>query len=206
MLLVCCAAVNVAYSADGTDVDKILDNALNLSGDKDLNQGFTSYPIETSGPDKNMNYNDIFRKLELDVFPQQIEPLALGSRGYRPNLIAATYGDRTPGGGFLLEYSWNRISAGFSLSYRPNTEDDFLAYQKQYFYNFYGIYHWLPFASTPYFLVGYERATHTLNSQGGIVGIGIESIIYRGLTLLLGYTYHQTVKLGFMGGGVGWAF
>ena len=161
--------------------------------------------IQNIDADNNMNYSEILSSIELESLPAEVRAPALGRRGYRPNLVAVGTGDRIPGYGFFMEYCWNRIGAGVSYSYRPLEPEDTRA-KSQSFLNIYSYYQWLPFSITPYFLVGIEKAMPSEQSIGGMAGVGMEAQIYRGWTMLLGYTYHSAVHKGFMGGSFGWAF
>jgi hypothetical protein len=161
-----------------------------------------AYVIESTGLDENVDYSKNYEAIEVDTLPKEVQPLALGARGYRPNLVALSVYDRTPGYGLLIEYSWNRVGAGLGLSYRPRENPD----PVQSFLNLYVLYRWLPFAVSPYFLAGYEAGQSSTSSSGGIVGAGIEAQIVSGWTLLSGYTYHGTMHKGYWGGAFGWAF
>lgn len=162
-------------------------------------------PRPNIGPDDNLDFREILSNIQSEELPMGVRQLALGTRGYRPNLVAFGVGDRTPGIGLMAEYNWNRIGVGVAYSYRSLKGDDAYAHS-QSFVNAYGYYHWLPFWITPYFLIGVEKALPSEQSIGGLAGVGVETQIYRGWTALLGYTYHSAVHRGFMGGSFGWAF
>lgn len=156
-------------------------------------------------PDENLDYSELMGMAEPLELKRGVLPPALGTRGYRPNLVAASYGDRTPGYGVLVEYSWNRLSAGLFYSYR-NLKDYDRFNLSQSFVGLYGLYRWLPFQISPYLLMGLEIGDKTPVGFGGMAGLGIEARIYNGWTALLGYTYHSTARKGFFGGAFGWSF
>ncbi|MGG2334415.1 hypothetical protein, partial [Salmonella enterica] len=61
--------------------------------------------------DENIDYSRLDDGVEaLDPGRGVLAP-ALGFRGYRPNMVAVGGGDRVPGFGGIIEYSWNRIGA-----------------------------------------------------------------------------------------------
>lgn len=120
-------------------------------------------------------------------------------------MIAASYGDRTPGYGAMVEYSWNRLGIGVYYSYLNQKDSDLYSFV-QTFGGLYMLYRWLPFKFSPYILGGLELGSKTAEKFGGTVGLGIEAQVYYGWTLLLGYTYHSTARKGYLGGGIGWAF
>ena len=156
-------------------------------------------------PDDNINYMPILSSIDPESLPELVRPEALGTRGYRPHMIALAIGDRTPGYGALLEYSFNRIGVGAAFSYRELPAGNPIA-KSQTFGNLYATYQCLPFWMTPYFLLGVELASKALSSTGAMAGVGIEAQIYHGWTASLGYTYHSTLRDGFLGGSFGWAF
>jgi hypothetical protein len=156
-------------------------------------------------PDKNMDYSEILDEVQALEASRGVLPPALGSRGYRPNMIAVGYGDRTPGYGAMVEYSWNRLGAGVYYSYRNLKDADLYSYS-QGFGGLYFLYRWLPFKFSPYILGGLEAGSKTAEAFGGTLGLGMEVQVYYGWTLLLGYTFHSTARKGFMGGAIGWAF
>jgi hypothetical protein len=156
-------------------------------------------------PDENIDYSELMGRVEADEPGRGILPPALGFRGYMPNMVAASVGDRTPGYGALLEYSWNRLGFGAYYSYRNLHDADLHSYS-QSFVGAYGLYRWLPFEISPLFLLGLEVSSKTQEDFGGIAGVGIDARIYSGWTALVGYTYHSTVHRGFLGGGFGWSF
>lgn len=156
-------------------------------------------------PDMNLDYTELLDMVESVEVGRGVLPPALGSRGYRPNMIAAGYGDRTPGYGAMVEYSWNRLGIGLYYSYLNNKDEDLFSFV-QTFGGIYMLYRWLPFKFSPYILGGLEMGSKTAESVGGTVGLGIEAQVYYGWTLLLGYTFHSTARKGFLGGGIGWAF
>jgi hypothetical protein len=156
-------------------------------------------------PDRNIDYSEIMGIVDTADPGRGVLPPAQGFRGYRPNMVAVEAGDRTPGYGVLVEYSWNRLGIGGFYSFR-NLSDADLYSEAQSFLGLYGIYRWLPWDFSPYILAGLEGAKATRESFGGLVGIGVEGRIYYGATLLLGYTYHSTAQKGFFGGGIGWSF
>ncbi len=162
-------------------------------------------PKKKKSPDENIDYSEILGMAEFLELKRGVLPPALGTRGYRPNLIALGYGDRTPGFGAMVEYSWNRLSAGIFYSYR-NLKDYDRFNRSQSFTGLYGLYRWLPFALSPYLLLGLELGNKTPVAFGGMAGLGIEARIYNGWTALLGYTYHSTARKGFFGGAFGWSF
>lgn len=156
-------------------------------------------------PDANMDYSELLSLAEPVDESRGVLPPALGARGYRPNLIAGSVGDRTPGYGGFLEYSWNRLGAGLFYSYRNLKDADRYSYT-QSILGMYGLYRWLPFDFSPYLLVGLEAGKATAEDFGALAGLGLEVRVYSGWTILLGYTYHSTVHKGFLGGAFGWSF
>lgn len=155
--------------------------------------------------DENVDYSRLLDTVEPYDPPQGVLAPALGFRGYRPNLVAAGGGDRLPGFGALVEYSWNRIGIGACASYRSTKGED--ATVKGYgIAGLYGLYRWLPFDMSPYFLMGLEAGSLTDEPVGGMLGLGVETKIYSGWTLLFGWTYHSVVHRGFLGGAFGWSF
>lgn len=157
-------------------------------------------------PDKNLDYSEILGRVEPEALVRGVLPPAPGFRGYRPNMFAVGYGDRTPGVGLLMEYSWNRVAMGAFYSYRDIDNDRPGQVKAQSFGGVYGLYRWLPFDVSPHFLLGLELGSQTRETFGGMAGIGVEAAIYQGWTALLGYTYHSTVGRGFLGGAFGWSF
>jgi hypothetical protein len=156
-------------------------------------------------PDRNLNYGELMGHVEPAAHLRGVLPPALGARGYRPSLLAVGYGDRTPGYGAMVEYSWNRLGAGLFYSYRPLRDADRFNYS-QSFGGLYLVYRWLPFAVSPYILAGVQLASRAPEAFGGMAGAGIEARVYNGWTVLLGYTYHSTAQKGFFGGAFGWTF
>lgn len=154
--------------------------------------------------DRNIDYSELIGTVDPLEAGRGVLPPALGFRGYRPNMIAAEAGDRTPGYGGLVEYSWNRLGAGVFYSFRKLSGDAIA--ESQSFFGLYGLYRWLPWDFSPYFLLGLEGAKGTIDPFGGLLGLGMEARVHNGLTLLLGYTYHSTAHKGFFGGGIGWSF
>lgn len=161
---------------------------------------------EKWNPDKNIDYGEILGRVEPGALVRGVLAPAQGFRGYRPNMIAVGYGDRTPGWGAMLEYSWNRVAMGAFYSYRDFDEARPGEVQSQSFGGLYGLYRWLPFDVSPHFLLGLEVGSQTRESFGGMAGIGVEAALFQGWTALLGYTYHTTVGRGFFGGAFGWSF
>jgi hypothetical protein len=155
--------------------------------------------------DLNIAYSELLNLVEPAEGLQGVLPPALGTRGYRPSLIALGVGDRTPGLGVMLEYSWNRIGMGAFYSYRNLRDDDVRRYS-QSFGGLFATYRWLPWMIAPYFLLGLEVGSKTDETFGGMAGVGIETRIYYGWTILFGYTYHSVVQKGFLGGAIGWMF
>lgn len=155
--------------------------------------------------DANVDYSELLGRVEANEAGRGILPPALGFRGYMPNMVALSAGDRTPGYGAIVEYSRNRLGLGAYYSYRYLHDADLYAFS-QSFFGAYGTYRWLPFAISPLFLLGLEVGTSTPEAFGGIAGLGIDARIYSGWTALIGYTYHSTVHRGFLGGGLGWSF
>ncbi len=159
-------------------------------------------------PDKNLDFSEVVGSIDTQPLDSGVAPPAQGFRGYRPNMIAVGYGDRTPGYGVMLEYSWNRLGVGAYYSYLPTT--DLLVggriVRSQSFGGLYALYRWLPFDASPYFLVGAELASPTDETIGGTAGLGVEAKLYYGWTILLGYTYHSVVHGGYLGGAIGWSF
>lgn len=155
--------------------------------------------------DDNIDYSELSPELEGAFDARGVLPPALGFRGYRPNMLAIGYGDRMPGWGGLMEFSWNRLGLGVYYSHRRLPTVDGLRRSQDYV-GAYGLYRWLPWSFSPYFLIGVEGATNTQDQIGGLAGIGTEVEVYQGWTLLFGYTYHSTAHLGFLGGAFGWSF
>ncbi len=162
-------------------------------------------PVIPWDPDKNLDYSELLSRVELAADERGVLPPALGFRGYRPNFIAASYGDRTAGFGALVEYSWNRIGAGAFFGYR-DLQGTGSGDSAQGVGGAYALYRWLPFDFSPYVLLGLEIGSATPEAFGGLVGGGVEARIYSGWTALLGYTYHSTMRRGFLGGAFGWSF
>lgn len=157
------------------------------------------------GPDDNIDYSRLLDSVETSDPGQGVLAPALGFRGYRPSMVAVGVGDRVPGYGGMIEYSWDRIGAGVCASYRSTNGEDpnVAAYGLM---GLYGLYRWLPFDMSPYFLLGVEAGSKTDESTGGMLGLGIETKIYSGWTGLFGWTFHSTVHRGFLGGALGWSF
>lgn len=156
-------------------------------------------------PDKNINYSELLALAEPVTATRGVLPPAQGTRGYRPNLLAASAGDRTPGYGGFLEYSWNRLGVGVFFAYRHLRDVD--RYNEfQTLGGTYGVYRWLPWDFSPYILAGIEMGSKTTETFGGLAGIGMEVRVYSGWTALLGYTFHSTMRKGFWGGAFGWSF
>lgn len=156
-------------------------------------------------PDDNIDYSRLLDTIETSDAGRGVLPPALGFRGYRPSMIAVGMDDRTPGFGGMIEYNWNRVGAGICASYRSTKGQD----PKVAAYGIagvYGLYRWLPFDMSPYFLLGLEAGSATDESTGGMLGLGIETRIYSGWTGLLGWTFHSTIHHGFLGGAIGWSF
>jgi len=156
-------------------------------------------------PDANLDYSELLSFVQPMEGGRGVLPPAQGTRGYRPNLVAASVGDRTPGYGAILEYSFNRLGIGSYFSYR-NLRDSDTSALSQGFLGLYGTYRWLPFDFSPYLLAGIEFGSETPEQFGGALGFGMEARIYSGWTILLGYTYHSTARKAFMGGAFGWSF
>jgi len=155
--------------------------------------------------DRNIDYSELIGTVDPLEAGRGVLPPAQGFRGYRPNMVAVGAGERMPGYGALVEYSWNRLGAGVFYSYRNVSEADVIADSQSYL-GLYGIYRWLPWDFSPYILGGLEGAMGTQEPFGGLVGFGLDARVYSGFTLLLGYTYHSTARKGFFGGGIGWSF
>jgi hypothetical protein len=156
-------------------------------------------------PDENVDYSKVIDLVEAADPSQGVLAPALGFRGYMPNMVAAGYGDRTPGYGVMAEYSWNRIGMGIFASRLTNHDEDRLAAALG-FGGVYGLYRWLPFDFSPHILLGLEMGSNTLDTFGGLTGLGMEARIYQGITLLLGWTYHSVSHKGYFGGALGWSF
>ncbi len=155
--------------------------------------------------DRNVDYSKLLDLVEVSDAPRGILPPGLGFRGYRPNMIAAGGGDRVPGFGMMVEYSWNRIGLGGFASYR-NTKGEDAKTAAYGIAGLYALYRWLPWDIAPYFLMGIEAGNETIEPIGGLTGVGVEARIYSGWTLLVGWTHHSTVRRGFLGGALGWSF
>lgn len=193
---------------------------MSLGGDEVLSPEFSEPELENDAPpvparrrgsrapfdpDKNLDYSELLSLAEPIASSRGVLPPALGTRGYRPNLVAVSAGDRTPGYGAFVEYSWNRLGIGAFFAYRPLKDvDRYNIYQT--IGGAYGIYRWLPWDFSPYLLAGLELGSKTPDFFGGLVGIGMEGRIYSGWTALLGYSFHSTVRKGFWGGAIGWSF
>lgn len=152
-----------------------------------------------------MDYSELMGLVDLGEPDQGVLPPAPGFRGYRPSMIAVGAGDRTPGYGGMVEFSWNRVAAGVFASYR-NLRDSDTSAEAQGFAGLYGLYRWLPWGVSPYFLLGLELGSRTPETFGGLVGVGVEARLYSGWTALVGYTYHSVARKGFFGGAIGWSF
>jgi hypothetical protein len=156
-------------------------------------------------PDANIDYSRLLEGVETSELKRGVLPPAMGFRGYRPSMIAAGVGDRVPGVGGMVEFSWDRIAAGVLGSYHYNFGQN--PYVTGYAIGgLYGLYRWLPFDVSPYFLLGIEAGYNTLDPIGGMLGAGIETRIYSGWTFLFGWTFHSTMHNGFLGGAIGWSF
>jgi hypothetical protein len=156
-------------------------------------------------PDANIDYSRLLDSVETAEASRGVLPPAPGFRGYRPSMIAVGAGDRVPGYGAMIEFSWNRIGAGITGSYHYNNGQDptVVGYGIA---GLYGLYRWLPFDISPYFLMGVEAGFYTADPVGGMLGGGVEARIYSGWTALLGWTFHSTTHNGFLGGAIGWSF
>lgn len=155
--------------------------------------------------DENIDYSKLLDLVETADAPRGVLPPAVGFRGYRPSMLAFGGGDRVPGLGGMMEYSWNRIGWGVFFSYRNTKGED----RKTAAYGIggtYGLYRWLPFDVSPYFLMGVEMGSETDEPIGGLTGLGVEARIYSGWTVLIGWTHHSVVRRGFFGGALGWSF
>jgi hypothetical protein len=155
--------------------------------------------------DRNIDYSRLDDTVEASEVGRGVLPPALGFRGYRPNMIAVGGGDRVPGFGGIVEYSWNRIGAGLIASYHSEKGQD-RTVQGFGVFGAYGLYRWLPFDMSPYFLLGLEAGAQTNEPFGGMLGLGAEARIYSGWTLLIGWTYHSVMERGYFGGAIGWSF
>jgi hypothetical protein len=155
--------------------------------------------------DENIDYSRLIDLVETAEAPRGVLPPALGFRGYRPSMVAVGGGDRVPGFGAMVEYSWNRIGWGVFASYR-NAKGQDLFVESYGIMGTYGLYRWLPWDVSPYFLMGLEVGNQTAEVLGGLTGLGVEARIFSGWTLLLGWTHHSTVRRGFFGGALGWSF
>ncbi len=156
-------------------------------------------------PDGNVDYSHLLELVEVTLPGKGVLPPALGFRGYMPSMIAVGAGDRTPGFGGMIEYSWNRIGLGVFASYLNTLGND----PKVTAFGFagvYGLYRWLPFNISPYFLLGGELGSQTDEFIGGLTGGGVEARIYSGWTALVGWTFHSTAHRGYFGGAFGWSF
>lgn len=162
-------------------------------------------PKEKKNLDYHVDYSELLELVVAGDSGQGVLAPALGFRGYRHNTVALAVGDRTPGYGAYVEYNWNRLGMGTYYSYRKLSDYDQVS-KSQSFYGWYLLYRWLPFDVSPYFGMGLEIGTETFESVGGTASIGIEANIYSGWTALFGYTYHSTVRKGFLGGAFGWSF
>lgn len=155
--------------------------------------------------DENVDYNRVLGLVDTIEPPRGVLAPGLGFRGYRPSMVAAGGGDRVPGFGALMEFSWNRLGWGVFASYR-NTKGEDLVSAAQGFAGTYALYRWLPWDISPYILAGIELGSETTEGFGGLTGAGVEARIYSGWTLLVGWTFHSVVRRGFMGGALGWSF
>lgn len=155
--------------------------------------------------DRNVDYSKLLDTVEVGDLGRGVLAPALGFRGYRPSMIAAGGGDRVPGFGAMVEYSWNRIGLGAFACYR-NTKGEDITTTAYGMTGLYGLYRWLPWDISPYFLLGIEVGNATIEPFGGLTGVGVEARIYSGWTLLVGWTHHSTVRRGFLGGALGWSF
>ncbi|MCO5143570.1 MAG: hypothetical protein M9962_10815 [Oligoflexia bacterium] len=170
-----------------------------------VNPGVTTRTKDKKNLDHNIDYSELTDLVVAGDASQGVLAPALGFRGYRHNTIALSAGDRTPGYGGYIEYNWNRIGTGIYYSYRNLTDYDRFS-ESQSFTGWYLLYRWLPFDVSPYFGLGLEYTTEAHEAFGGTASIGAEANIYAGWTVLFGYTYHSTVRKGFLGGAFGWSF
>ena len=197
------APVYTPPPADPQEFSAPIDSAMDTSPEK---------PQKPNPYDENIDYGKLIRNIELNEQPKGYRHHALGTEGYRPNTIALGAGGRIPGVGALFDYSWNRVGAGISASYRPN--ESFMVEKNnpelrgtgQTFANIWVHYNWIPFAVSPYFLVGLEYATNTISQLNVIGGIGVEARIWTYVTIFIEYVRHETTKEGFPGAAVGIAF
>jgi len=155
--------------------------------------------------DENVDYSKLIDLVEAGDAPRGVLAPGLGFRGYRPSMVAAGGGDRVPGFGAIIEYSWNRVAWGVFASYR-NTKGEDAKTAASGFAGTYALYRWLPWDYSPYILMGIEVGSETTEPVGGLTGLGVEARIYSGWTVLLGWTFHSVVRRGFMGGALGWSF
>ncbi len=155
--------------------------------------------------DENVDYSRLLNRVNPTDPSRGVLPPAQGFRGYRSNMVAVGAGDRTPGFGAIVEYNWNRIGLGGFASYLNTSGQDAKAAAFG-FAGAYGLYRWLPFDISPYFLMGVELGSQTDETLGGLTGGGVEARIYSGWTALLGWTFHSTAHRGFWGGAFGWSF
>lgn len=156
-------------------------------------------------PDRNVDYSRLLGSVPAVEAQRGVLPPAMGFRGYRSNMIAIGSGDRVPGYGVMVEYSWNRVGIGAYASYMP------LKFREpggdaNGFGGGYALYRWLPFDVSPYFLMGLEIGSETIEPLGGLAGAGVEARIYDGWTALVGWTFHSTMRRGYLGGAFGWSF
>ncbi len=157
-----------------------------------------------TNPDLNLDNSRVEGSVRRVSLPNGVLPPALGARGYRSTIIAVGAGDRTPGYGFLMEHSFDRMGLGFAASYLPLSGD--LRARQYSFYSLYGSYRWLPYSMSPYLHGGIQYGLGTPIGFGLMGGVGIDTKVYEGLTLMVGYTFHSVAEKGYWGGAFGWAF
>lgn len=162
-------------------------------------------PTKGKDLDENIDYSRLLGYVDTIEAPRGVLAPAPGFRGYRPNMVAIGGGDRVPGFGAMVEYSWNRFGWGFFASYR-NTKGEDQAIAAYGIGGTYVLYRWLPWDVSPYILMGAEIGSATTEPIGGLTGLGVEARIYSGWTVLIGWTFHSVVRRGFMGGALGWSF
>lgn len=170
--------------------------------------------LAKDGLDKNMDYGEVYRHTELEALPKPIQQEALGTRAYRPSLVAVGYGERVPGYGIFGEFSFNRIALGIASSLQDldagkqsNTSVlDKFSTRIRSFNSLYASYRWIPMAVSPYILFGVGLVNKSDTNIGVLSGLGIEAEVYYGLNFIIGYTYFTAVKKGYAGGSLAWAF
>ena len=165
-------------------------------------------------PQNRLDYGHFIQEADITELPEAYRPPYKGIQTVRPHKIGIMGGGRTPGIGFLFDYSFDRLGIGVSSSYRSfyglikELENTDLLGTGQAFWNAYTFYHFIPFNFSPYAIFGLELGEKTRNAISILFGIGMEIRIfsYGGWTVLLEYVYHKTDERAYPGISLGFAF